>query len=143
MASARVIKWMKFREADDDTAIAWIDVAKVNALWHASMPDAYLEQGTGRRETFQYLRNAVEGGAILRMPHLQLLHIPHRSAHSDARATRSATVHINFLDGRHRFAWARDHGASSMPVAIERNEAELVDRFMLAPRGPHVTKVKV
>ncbi len=32
--------------------------------------------------------------------------------------------HVRFTDGRHRFAWVRDHGATALPVATAPDRAE-------------------
>lgn len=38
--------------------------------------------------------------------------------------------HISFNDGRHRFAWLRDHGVRALPVTVSpRIEAEMERRF--------------
>jgi hypothetical protein len=132
---------MRLGEPDDDAAIAWIDIAKVNEIWKVSMPDDYLGHGNGSRETYKYLRDAVEGGAILRMPCLKFLYV--QNSERAWSTIHNFPARIGFVDGRHRFVFMRDHGASSLPVTLEDNQADLVDKYLLSPRGPHVTKVKV
>ncbi|MBS3951672.1 MAG: hypothetical protein KGZ88_01830 [Methylomicrobium sp.] len=40
---------------------------------------------------------------------------------------------IEFNDGRHRFAWLRDHGVTVMPVHVDPDKVELVkNRFGVA-----------
>jgi hypothetical protein len=131
MATERVVKWMKFSPPDDDATIVWVDVSKIDEAWRASAPDAYLEQGSGSRETYEYLRDAVKSGAILRMPRLQFLR-------EFPNAPR-----VSLVDGRHRFSFMRDHGAAALPMTIEDDQAGLVDKYLLAPRGPYVTTIKV
>src|ERR1700733_6195714 len=37
---------------------------------------------------------------------------------------------VSFTDGRHRFAWCRDHGVKSMPVSVPtRKQAVVVGRL--------------
>lgn len=37
---------------------------------------------------------------------------------------------VGFTDGRHRFAWLRDHGVHSMPVQVSADQAaEIESRF--------------
>jgi hypothetical protein len=43
---------------------------------------------------------------------------------------------ICFTDGRHRFAWLRDHGAQSMPIDIDPAIAdEIRRRFVTSERA--------
>jgi hypothetical protein len=47
------------------------------------------------------------------MPHISLKHY---------------TMH--FTDGRHRFAWMRDHGATMLPVTITSDQAVGLDKWL-------------
>lgn len=33
---------------------------------------------------------------------------------------------VQFIDGRHRFAWVRDHGAVALPVATSPDQSDRV-----------------
>lgn len=43
--------------------------------------------------------------------------------------------HVSFTNGRHRFAWLRDHGVRALPVTVTReNLAEIRRRFGIKRR---------
>jgi uncharacterized protein (DUF362 family) len=49
--------------------------------------------------------------------------------------------HIAFSDGRHRFAWFRDHGVKAMPVTVSSEiKAEITRRFGTKLRRSHVSE---
>jgi hypothetical protein len=111
MATTHTIYWKKDDGEDDDACVVWIDIAKVDEAWRlTSRTTGYLEPGSGSRETFRYLRSAVTGVGLLRMPNLVFLEV------------RWPKQHIDFVDGRHRFAFVRDHAGVAMPVTIARED---------------------
>lgn len=112
MARTRVVSWKKDDLVSEDEFVAWIDVRKLDESWRSAEPERYLAPGSGNRETFQYLRAAVAGesGPILRMPRLGF---------SDQERPKQR---VCFVDGRHRFAFVRDHGGAAMPVAVARED---------------------
>ncbi len=110
MATTHTVYWKKDDEADDDELVVWVEVVKLDECWRSHAPREYLAQGNGHRETFQYLGAAIRDRAVLRMPRLRF---------TDAQRPFQR---IDFLDGRHRFAFVRDHGGAFMPVTIARAE---------------------
>ncbi len=82
----------------------WIDVARLDAAWQAS--DSYIGRGgtgdaiAGRYEKFG---NWVIGkDRVIEMPTICI-----------------DNGILEFTDGRHRFAWLRDHGVKHIPVAVD------------------------
>ena len=45
-------------------------------------------------------------------------------------------VEVGFDNGRHRFAWLRDHGAGSIPVAVDKGTAAKVARLVGITKTP-------
>jgi hypothetical protein len=92
---------------DDEDVIVWVDVAKADTLWQRdsfyiplSAPDH-----RGKYERFgQWLARA-------QCP-VEMAHVSVGDANS-----------LSFSNGRHRFAWVRDHGANAVPVTIWRGQA--------------------
>lgn len=87
--------------------VVWIDVVALDRVWRGS--DAYIGRGgAGSRHGARYQRVGafIRGSAELYYPHVNL--------DGDTPV---------FTDGRHRFAWLRDHGAEA--VAVTTSEAEV------------------
>lgn len=82
--------------------IAWLDVGKVevgfkrNASHYVGIGGA----GAGQKGRYNFVGRFIQSGRAVYMPHLSL----------DEHGA------IQFTDGRHRFAWVRDHGAVAIPV---------------------------
>jgi hypothetical protein len=110
MATTHTLSWKKSDDADDDELVVWVDVAKLDDCWRSNPTTEYLAQGNGDWNTFHYLREATRDNALMRMPRL---------AFSE---TRYPKLQIGFRDGRHRFAFVRDHGGRAMPVTISRDD---------------------
>lgn len=108
------IRWV--RQWGGRDRIVWVDVRKLNRAW---MRDRgfYIPVGTGLR-LYKYNRFglwlAQHGGTRVHMPHIDV----------------SNNV-VCFTDGRHRFAWMRDHGATSLPVTVAtaRDAAHVTQLF--------------
>src|SRR5882757_2075607 len=94
------IRWIIEREEDEDGVVVWASVPKVDRYW--SRDDGYyLGPETCKRQT-RYWRfdEWIKTHKEVQMPVLSLV---------DGRL-------ISFTNGRHRFAWFRDHGLKAMPV---------------------------
>jgi len=105
--AATTIKWRK--QWGDDDRIVWVNVAKLEIWWKAEGPSHYFVRGQGRPNAYRIIEERVQRGEVLPMPHLSFYYDnPNR---------------IGFTDGRHRFAWVRDHGGAVMPVTFHRTEA--------------------
>jgi hypothetical protein len=92
---------------DDEDVIVWVDVTKADALWRRD--SFYIPRGApdhrGKYERFgQWLAHA-------RCP-VEMAHVSVGDGNS-----------LSFSNGRHRFAWVRDHGANAVPVTIWRGQA--------------------
>jgi hypothetical protein len=108
-----IVKWR--RQWGGSDKIVWIIVAKVNASWKLDLSDYIGLGGTthpaiGGR--YDKVGKWVESGRPMHMPHLAF--------DDDGQ--------MSFTDGRHRFAWMRDHGVKALPVTAERTQARLVAR---------------
>jgi hypothetical protein len=92
-----------------------LDVGKVEASFKKNLGHyvGLNGSGAGQQSRYDHVGRVIQSGYPIFMPHL--------SADDDNL--------ISFTDGRHRFAWVRDHGAKAIPVstypgADSRLEAE-------------------
>lgn len=101
-------EWKKAMRGDVEVMI---DVAKVDASFSKDRNFYVGPQGaggiTGRYERFD---NWIKGGSPVEMPEVCL----------------TDQGEISFINGRHRFAWMRDHGVKVIPVAVPAEYAEAV-----------------
>ncbi len=101
--------------------VVWLDIAKVEASFACSS-DHYVGKGgsgAGQPSRYANIGRHFRSGHPMWMPHLGL---------DDDQL-------ISFADGRHRFAWVRDHGAAAIPVTTTlEEEQELLRRFGSALR---------
>lgn len=84
--------------------IVWLDVAKVEASIRKDV-DRYVGvdgAGAGQPSRYHFVGRLIRTGHPVYMPDLCL----------------DENDEIIFSDGRHRFAWARDHGARAIPVTV-------------------------
>lgn len=106
-------------------AIVWLDVASVEASFSMDR-EHYVGVGglsAGQRGRYDNIGKLIQSCRPVWMPHLSL---------DDGGA-------VCFTDGRHRFAWVRDHGASAIPVTTNPDEAvQLATRFGTSLRECHV-----
>ncbi len=121
MSQLRSIEWIPQSDLCDDV-IVWVDVCKLDSSWKNDQP-YYIGPGVigpGNGERYKYdnfglwlaLENAVW------MPQVCL-----------------EDGYVTFADGRHRFAWLRDHGMKSLPVAVCREcHEEISARFGVKTR---------
>lgn len=117
----RVIHWAEPRQASPDwevepDAVVWISIPKLDDAWSGSDEDYVGPGGTGAAIDGRYDQFGewlLSSGKPVEMP---MVCLDHRQ--------------IGFIDGRHRFAWLRDHGARVMPVQVPLNQAdEFTTRF--------------
>lgn len=105
------ITWATHAEVRDlldlEDVIVWVDVSKANICWQKD--DFYIPEGApehrGKYERFGlWLCSA---SCKVEMAHVSI--------------GRGGS--ISFTNGRHRFAWMRDHGAKALPFTIWRGQA--------------------
>lgn len=100
-------------EPDD---IVWLDIAAVEKSFLVDRNE-YVGPGgscAGQRSRYENVGLLIQSGRPIYMPHL--------SINDDDT--------IVFTDGRHRFAWVRDHGAGALPVTTDpKGAARLATRF--------------
>lgn len=126
---ARDLQWVRqFKPGDK---IVWIDVDQLDRSWRA---DDSLYVGTGGRspditsaakyEKFgRWIAEHADQDEIW-MPHIAL----------------DRYGNVSFTDGRHRFAWLRDHSVQSLPVTVSPDiEAEVQRRFGTKSRISRLT----
>jgi hypothetical protein len=92
--------------------VVWVSVFKINASWTLRGADYVGVGGKGNSIGNRYERvgNWIKQGKPIWMPMICL----------------PAEEPISFTDGRHRFAWARDHGVTSLPVQVPPKEARAI-----------------
>jgi hypothetical protein len=110
----QTIKWGKqFRVRDD--RIIWIAVPKFDECWRLSESgNHYLLCGQGRPAACRRIEDSVKSGLVRPMPHIGF--------YPDLKR-------ISFTDGRHRFAWVRDHGGRAMPMTINKSQVLLARKL--------------
>ena len=98
----RTLRWVR---QWDDLRVVWISVAKLDCAWRKDgdlLPDG------------PYGGRYAGVGKFLEL-HAGTIWMPTVSPLGDA---------VSFTDGRHRFAWMRDHGVKYMAVATGPTERE-------------------
>jgi hypothetical protein len=108
-----------------DDVVVWLAVPLVEASF-ALDRSHYVGPygaGAGQRGRYENIGRHFLSGRPIWMPHLGL----------------SPEGTIEFTDGRHRFAWIRDHGAVALPVTADPDgAAALVERY-----GTHLRECRV
>lgn len=115
-STAQVIRW-KPSTADQgaiaagEETIVWVDVAKIEAAWSTDRNFYVGPQGTVNAIGKRYDRFGewLKDGEVVEMSCLGF----------DGDRDRPF-----FTNGRHRFAWMRDHGAVAIPVCTPTDRAE-------------------
>jgi hypothetical protein len=123
MAADRIIEWIPMYP---DPAV-WISVLKLDASWRYDVPyyvgERAIGPGNGDPSRYKRFGEWIREGHQIWMPHVGF--------------TRT---YICFSDGRHRFAWLRDHGVRALPVTVSPDiEAELKKRFGTKSRISRLT----
>jgi hypothetical protein len=106
------LRWIRRVKADN---VVWIDVALLDGSWQHDPDYVGLDgrNGLGRR---------YEKFGVWIAEHTDPIWMPEIGLNDD----RS----VGFSDGRHRFAWLRDRGVKSLPIATGREElSEIKARF--------------
>lgn len=108
------VKWEKPFFSFDDP-IVWVGVSKLDASWRRD--DLYIGRfGLGDNQPVKYDKFG------LWIVKLRNVHMAHISLSPDGM--------VSFSDGRHRFAWLRDNGATALPVTVDpQNKGEIKKRF--------------
>lgn len=91
----------------------WISVAKFDASWIKNQAQYIGAGGSGAAigERYKKFGMWIERGEAIRIPWVGFKH-----------------GEIAFIDGRHRYAWLRDHGVKSIPIDVDPGIAEEVRR---------------
>ncbi|MFZ5784187.1 MAG: hypothetical protein ACOY4R_28665 [Pseudomonadota bacterium] len=110
MIDFKKIRWIDQWNVGD--VAVWVSVAKVERRWRRD-EGLYLSPEVCKRQT-RYLRFGewIQTNSEVWMPVITLM---------DDGA-------ISFTDGRHRFAWFRDHGLRTMQVATSRGKGAALRR---------------
>lgn len=91
--------------------VVWLDVLALECAW--ALSDDYIGRGgEGSLHGDRYARV----GAFIRNAR--------RLGHPHLNLKGGAPV---FTDGRHRFAWLRDHGATAIPVTTSPRDAPILE----------------
>jgi hypothetical protein len=109
----RIIKWTRFFP----DVVVWISVAKLDASWKNDgiyyVGVGACGPGNAKPTKYKAFGEWLKQGDPVWMPHIGI---------SDG--------HVSFSDGRHRFAWLRDHGVRTLPVTVSPGiAAEIRRRF--------------
>ena len=109
----KAIEWIVcpyWQESRDVTL--WVDVLKVDRSWVKDEAYYITAGGGGAAISGRYARAGehIRGGVPLWMGALCL----------------GDEDEIGFTDGRHRFAWLRDHGVEALPVQVPPEEAAAI-----------------
>ena len=116
-----MIEWVPQWSVAGDVVV-WIDIAKADRAWRRD-PDYYIppngpDHEHKYRKFGQWL--SAEPVRTVWMPHVGLW-----------RYT------LQFTDGRHRFAWMRDHGVQSLPVTIIEAQARRLRNWLGSQPANH------
>jgi hypothetical protein len=113
MAKNRIIEWYPMYP----DPVVWISVVKLDASWRRDVTryvgEGAIGPGNGYPSRYKKFGEWFAEGHKIWMPHVGI-----------------TGGHISFSDGRHRFAWLRDHGVRALPVTVSPDiEAEVRRRF--------------
>lgn len=107
--AVRIIKWI--RQWGGTDRIGWISVPKLDAAWRADWDYLSPAEAASQQRYHKFGKWLVAHSERVQMPHICLF-----------------DNGIAFTDGRHRFAWFRDHGVKALPVTAEPEEAPTIRR---------------
>ena len=118
----RKIIWIKQWKVRTDV-IVWVNIAKLDRLWRH-------EEGyyIGREAKEDYaMPGRYRGVRTWLETQSRPMQMPHCGPYDGI---------VGFTDGRHRFAWMRDHGVKTMPITTSRSDrAELSNLCGSRSRG--------
>ena len=127
---ARDLRWVRqFKRGDK---IVWIDVDQLNRSWRT---DSSLYVGNGGRspDITSAAKYEKFGRWIVEHADQDKISMPHIALDRHGN--------VSFTDGRHRFAWLRDHDVQSLPVTVSPDiEAEVRRRFGTESRMSRLTR---
>jgi len=114
MAKTHIIEWIPMYP----DPVVWISVVKLDASWRHDTPyyvgKNAIGPGNGSPSRYKKFGKWIAEGHPIWMPHMGL----------------ADDGYIVFSDGRHRFAWLRDHGVRALPITVSPDiEAEVRRRF--------------
>src|SRR5690348_11870497 len=114
----REISWASHWDLRDlpngDDVIIWADVAKADALW--SLDTLYIPRGVpDHRGKYERFGNWLSKSTT-----------PVEMAHVCVAPGGS----LSFTNGRHRFAWVRDHGALAVPFTVWNGQARRLSKLI-------------
>lgn len=108
-----IVTWIEAQRGDfglasEPDAVVWVSVALLE-MDFASSEQWVGPRGTGGGQAGRYenIGQLIRSGRPIIMAHLIL----------------GPSGAMRFNDGRHRFAWVRDHGAEALPVTIDPAKA--------------------
>ena len=130
-----IVRWAEPRLShpdwnEDPDAVVWVSVEKLDQAW---MKGDHLYIGRGG------------SGATIEDRYVRFGHWLSKTT----KAVEMPIVSLDgdgiaFTDGRHRFAWLRDHGVTAIPVQVPPEEAPNFEKlFGTAVRVSIVTKMSV
>jgi hypothetical protein len=107
--SSQPIRWVKDWMAAEGEITVWVDVGKLDAAWWQARPNYYVRRGNTlhvKPGSYENAGKRITSGYEIGMSILGL----------------GVDGQITFIDGRHRFAWVRDHGILAIPILVEERE---------------------
>lgn len=106
---------------ENNDAIVWINVLKLDLAWKNDIAFYIGKRGHGKTkhkyDAFaNWITMAIENKLPIKSPHIN--------------CQNANNGKVEFTNGRHRFAWLRDHGVKSLPVTTDPTEAiDIQKRF--------------
>jgi hypothetical protein len=114
----RHIEWVpQWEGGDEPDETVWIDVDKVDRLWRFD-GSFYIGRG-GVGQSASPSRYARVGDWVTQRFGAMWMSL----------LVFEKGV-VSFTDGRHRFAWMRDHGARALPVSVYPGDGERISRAL-------------
>ncbi|MHB8847258.1 MAG: hypothetical protein ACYC43_02320 [Burkholderiales bacterium] len=126
MRRRNLIQWAKPRQpssdyGDEQDVVVWVSVPALDAAWMLDI-NFYIEPG-GKGAAIEDRYNQF---GVWFMGSPNPLELPVVGIEDGI---------VSFTDGRHRFAWLRDHGMLAIPVQVLANQAyEFEQRFGVTER---------
>jgi hypothetical protein len=110
--SRRIVRWTKQHPDLGDVAV-WVDVARLDSAWWRG---DYLPFGGGVLDGLHYRYDRFRRWLLASKVPIHMTHVSLDDGY------------LSITDGRHRFAWLRDHGVVALPVTTRaRHSAEQKD----------------
>ena len=103
------LTWIRQWDNTDDI-VSWVDVAKLDRAWRADGAYYIAAEKATTADRCQKFGRWIKLGRPIWMP----------------RVAINEGI-ISFTDGRHRFAWLRDHMVKALPVTTEGGSAQYIE----------------